>query len=99
MPNNEDTKTELIRRIWRLVGERGEVVSKRHALRGIVGGYDLRTDDAGRGLELIDEAVHRGLVDVDALIMEALTLLAKLDAQEAEEAANDEPDEGGDGEG
>lgn len=106
---DDDTKTELIRRIWKLVGERREVLEKVKDLRQVVEQWEYNLSLADptvadaralthEGKKLIEDACAAGIEDCDALIIEALGLLAKVDEQE-EEAANDEPDEGGGGDG
>ena len=94
----DDAKTELLRRIFRLVGERREVISKRDDLRAIVKGYKryVTEDDPDEvtrpfdgGMRLVEAAITAGLDDVDKLILEALELFAgppEEDADDGEDA-------------
>ena len=84
--NESDNKTELLRQIWRLVGERGDVITKRAELRGIVNAWCSRDDDDAdddhatlAGMRLIEDACTAGLRENTELVVEALGLLAKLD--------------------
>ena len=83
MNDTEDAKTELLRRIWHLVGERREVISKRDDLREIVDDYsrngEADADTAATaqvGMYRLEKTIAAGLQDVDKLILEALELFA-----------------------
>lgn len=73
-------KQQVLERIYRMVGEREQVIAKRQSLRDIMNNAACEiTDEARAGMVLLENAMHEGLKDVDALIVEALGLLAGLD--------------------
>ena len=92
VPDAKDAQqTEILSRLWRLLGERREIVDKVDTLHDLLGTSRPLSVEVIRGRNALGIAVDDGLEANRSLVLEALLLLGKLDAEE-------ESDEG-DGEG
>ena len=91
-PNNtEDMKTELLRRTYRLLAERDEVIAKRDSLQRALDSTGIPIGPKARaGADRILSAMVEGLDENRELVLEALALVEELYQEgEGDDAAND----------
>ncbi len=72
-------KTEVIARLWRLLGERREVIDKFADLAELVEKQPGLTAAEEEGFEQLEKAVANGLDENERLCLEALSILGQLE--------------------